>query len=235
VFLSVFALGACGGSSTTTPTQTAASDEVASVVNTAVTNMIQILQTDNPAGNVAAQTTDKTAIDPLTCEWFDQDGNPLVPGVGTLDQVAKWVCESTSCTNADGTETVTITNTLGTPFFAGTPFADGIIVLNTYANCTVDTICGPATLGGTLTITGTGFLTVPCDATVTIVSNDMVVDGTTAASVNMTMNVTAAGSCDAVTTVTCDANLSTDSTMTVGGTTYNKTQICDMVNNPTCP
>lgn len=235
--LAMFALSACGGSSSSSDaTQTAASDEVASVINTAIASAIAVVQDNDPTANVAAQIgSGKTSINPLTCTWYDENDNVIAAIVDNLDTVAKWVCESDSCTNADGTETVTISNTLGTPFFTGTPFADGIVVVNAYENCTVETVCGPATLDGTVTITGTGFTSDPCSATITVVSNNMSVDGSSTASVNMTMNFTAAGGCDSITDVSCEDNLSEDSTMSVGGTTYNKAQICDMIDNPTCP
>jgi len=240
VILMVFALGACGGGSSSGGgggggAETSESDSVAAVINTAVANMIDTLQDDNPAAQIVAGAS-KTAINPLNCTWYDQDDNPIAADISNITIVARWVCDSSeSCTNTGGVETVTITNTEGTPFFAGTPFEDGIVVVNTYEDCTVDTICGPSNLEGTLTITGTGFTSNPCSATITIVSNNMMVDGTTAATVNMTMNITAAGSCDTVGTLTCDDVLSEVSTMTVGGTTYNSTQICDMIDNPTCP
>lgn len=226
----------CGGSGGGT-TQTAESDEVASVVSTlaaaALTTAVQLTQ--DPQANVAAATK---AINVLNCDWLDVNGTELPHATpaeitASLNLVAMWVCED-ACTGG-GTLTYRISNTENTPFFVGTPFADGLVNANTYDTCPVTNVCGTNELTGTVTITATGFLTNPCVATVTIVSTDMVIDGTTTASVNMTLNFTGAGDCSTVTTFDCDTVLDETSTMTVGGTTYNKESICDMINNPTCP
>jgi|GEM_PF-5759873 len=225
---------ACGGSGNsgggTTPTAT--SEDVAQTVNAAVASTIQILLDDDPSSSVSAEVACSKTLSPFSCTWYDQNDNAIAAEVGNLGIVAKWECPS-DC-DPSGTQTITISNTLGTPFFAGTPFADGIVNAVNYDSCGVETICGPATLDGTLTITGTGFLTNPCAATITVVSNDMTVDGTVSSSVNMTLNITASGDCSTITTIDCDTNLDDSSTMTVDGTTYDKDDICDMIDNPTC-
>ena len=239
--LAVTVFTACGnGSGGGGATPTAASTEAASIINTVaasvLTDALQYAQ--QPQADVQAQVAKFKAVNVLTCQWLDANGTALPHAtpqeiVDSLDQVVMFVCQE-ACTGG-GTQTYTVSNTDNSPLFVGTPFANGLVNQVTYDECPVENVCGTNTLDGTITITATDFLTAPCQATVTIVSTDMMIDGTTLATVNMILNFTAAGGCDTVTTFACDDVLNASSTMTVGGVTYNKDDICDMINNPTCP
>jgi len=227
--------GAASGGTTTTD-----SDEAVNVVNaigtTALTNAISI--SGGAQANVQAQFLGGKTVSIASCTWYDAAGTALDMSdaqalLDGLDDVVNMVCES-SCTEG-GTESISVSNTSGTELFSSNAFDGGVVLAITYDSCPVTNACGTNTLDGTLTITATDVGSNPCDATLSIVSSSMTIDGAAPpATCDMTFNITAAGDCGTVSTFDCDAMLDDNSTMFDGATSYDKDAICDMIDNPSC-
>lgn len=241
---------ACGGSSSTDGNAnpsggggiaTISGDEAVIIVNTiATTSLMNALNVSQSVqANAQAMFIGGKAMNVSACTWYDAAGSVIDTStpqamMAGMSIVVTIVCEE-ACTG-NGTQSISISNASGTELFSGTPFSDGMIMEVTFNSCPVTNQCGTNTLDGVLTITATGMTSNPCNATLSIASQSMTIDGAAPpATVNMTFNITAAGDCSTVSNFDCDAMLSDNSTMFDGQTTYDKDAICDMVNNPSCP
>lgn len=244
--LAVVALiSACGSSSSSTPTAAAGTEsatQTASVTNTVATNAVVnafALGTEANAQVLSAQTlAGFKAISIADCTWYDTNDDVL--DMSTPATIQAHIAEAVSVSCAEGctgggTQTFTMSNGEGTPFFTEAGAPNTIIIATLFESCPMTNDCGTNTIDGTLTVTASGLSSDPCDATLTIESDDMTIDsGSTSATVDMTIVLTATGDCSEVDDVVCETDLSSDSTISYGATTYDKDDICDMIDNPTC-
>ncbi|MBT3182134.1 MAG: hypothetical protein HN337_06485 [Deltaproteobacteria bacterium] len=230
----------CGGSSSGSSggdSEDGTATKTASAISSVVGNIMTSMGAATSGGGGSSMIVSKSSS-LSDCTFYDSAGTVMATStpdelVNALTNAYSYTCNY-DCTVA-GTYSVATEGLTEVPVLPN--ILDGMIMIMTYDDdCVVSNdYCGDLDIDGTSTIRISDISDDPCTMTFNFSSTDFTVDGIPA-TYDFTMNIEEDVSCDAadLSTLECYEVVSEDSTMIIGGTTYNSAQICSAIDDTDC-